>query len=358
MRTCILHAGLSKTGSTVIQGFLEERRGAFAAGGLDVPKLGYSDVVTAGLALARELREERRPEAPATASWRALDAHLARTSGDLLISRESFGQSLSRPQGAAFANAFFASRGVRLRIVAFMRDPVDFLNSAYAQNARRLRVTQPFEDWAETTLAPGDPRFSPWLMFRHVIDAPLTEVTALPFGASPAGPLPMFLDAIGFGGLDDGSFDDAPYRNASLGPKAIAAAIEVGRALAPKRLSPLEFLHYSNTFGAAVARRGWSEEPFYAPDHLFADRISAHFAEENDRFARAVWNARWSERVPRRPRRQCVADPIRMSAADKADIHDLVRETLLRGAFRAIKHRVRHLGGLLREPSITPWRVP
>lgn len=331
MRTCFLHVGTPKTGTTTIQGFLEVNREALAARGLDLPLFPEETLVGGARVLANTLRRETDPAAPVTPSWRWLDRHIATTSGDFCISRESLSSEFLHAPRVAWLGAFFARRGVRVRAVAYVRDTPERINSAYTQHTKKLKLPQTFDRWIAPIEPANNPKFSPWRVFRHVLGADDIALDIRSFDAVKGRLLPDFLEAIGQADFDPGGFDDAPFRNATPGPKAIAAALIVGQGLEERALDPELEPIYGEAFEAAVAARSWNERPFFGPTPEVAARLSALYDPENDRFAQAAWGRPWSACVPRTAKPQNVFDARRASAQDIADIKDLAREALARG---------------------------
>ncbi|MFD1704516.1 hypothetical protein ACFSCV_16030 [Methylopila henanensis] len=331
MRICHLHVGTPKTGSTTIQGFLQNRRDVIEARGLGLPTFPPRTIAMTGRQLARHLPLEQDPAAPVTRSWRWLGRHLAATDGDLLITRESLSTDFAKAERFAFVRQFFARRGVRLHIIGYVRDTPDRINATYTQHAKRLRLTRSFNRWIASASPEQNPNFSPWRVFRHMIEADDVDLTLKSFEAVKGRLVEDFLETVGRGDVDARGFDDRSYRNASPGPKAIEAALTIRRRLNERGFDPKALMDYSMAFEAALAERGWNETAFFGPDPALAAQLSARYAEENDRFALAVWGRPWSERVAATDRLRNVFDPKRASLRDLADIDDLARDAIARG---------------------------
>lgn len=337
MRTCHLHVGTPKTGSTTIQGFLQSRWKEFARRGLDVPLWPERSVVGGGRRLANAIRRERDPDAPETEPWIWLDRRLAETNGDLVISRESLSSEFLSPARVAFVSRFFARRGLRLHVVAYVRDTADRVNSAYTQHAKKLRMAQSFDDWVAPIRPEANPKFSPWRAFRHALadEGMICDIRS--FDRVKARLLPDFLEAIGHADVDPAGFDDSPYRNAAPGPKQLAAGVILARTLSGRLKDRDAADAFRSAFEEAAAARAWREAPFFGVTPDTARRLHALYDDENERFAAAAWGLPWTEGVERRLKPLNVIEP--GDARAQAEIDDLVRETLARG-----------------EAKLKPWR--
>lgn len=327
MRTAYLHIGAPKAGSTTIQGFLGDFRAALAATGLDVPDFGHGDVIRGPSALSGALPKERDPAQPASEPWRWLDAHLGATEGDVCISREALCNHLSDPAALAFAKTFFARHGRQLKLIAYVRDHVGYLNAAYAQQTKKFRVTDDFDAWVEAAMA--SPRFAYWRRFRPIFqdDGVALSVRALQ-QVGGGGLIGDFCAEIGRPGFDASAFDPAPHRNAAPGPKSVAAALLVGRAMKVRAIDPDFDQSLHRKFELAADARGWNAKPFFGPSEAMAARIEAAFAEGDEKLARRAWGLAWADGAPATRRPRAVFDMTAASPAERAEIEDVAREIL------------------------------
>lgn len=327
MRTCYLHIGAPKTGSTTIQGFLGDYRDRLRERGVDVPDFGEDDVVTGPLALSGALRHERDARRPKTSAWRWLDRHIARTSGDICISREGFSNHLGDEGPNAFAKDFFRRRGVRLKPIAYVRDHVGYLNAAYAQQAKKLRTPYNFDNWLIGAL--GGDRYAYWRRFKLLISDPELDFSIKSLHQlGDGGLLPDFLAEIGCAELDASGFDSSPYRNATPGPKAIAAGVLVGRGLKELGIDPDFDQSLHRRFRLAVEERNWSERPFFGPSEAVGERIVAEFAGGNEKLAQTAWKIGWAEAAPTTRRAQNLFNLNAAPEREVREVEELAREVL------------------------------
>lgn len=353
IRTAYLHVGAPKAGSKSIQGFLASHRAALLERRVETPDFGHGEIVTGALALTGGLKTERDTRQPRTASWKWLDARLATTETDLCVSREQFAAHIDDPRQLAFAREFFETRGLRVKLIGYVRDHVGYLNAAYTQQAKKLRLTEGFEAWAAQVVASPPRRYCYWRMFRPALMSDGLEVVIRPLNeVAEGGLIEAFCAEIDRPDLDVSSFDGAPYRNETPGSRAIAASLLVGRALAELKIDPDGQPHLARVLKEGVARRGWRERPFFGPDAETAGRLAAAYAEADERFARKAWGVSWRDRVPPTRKAPNRFDLSRASIAERAEIDDLVREVIDRATARPLMKRLFGAFGL------TSSRVP
>lgn len=339
-RRAYLHIGAPKAGSKSIQGFLGAYRDRLTTRAVEVCDFGHSDVTTGPLALTGALSQERDPATPKSAPWRWLDRRLAETTGHVCVSREQFCNHLHDAAQLSFTLEFFARRGVRPKLVAYVRDHVGYLNAAYAQQAKKLRLTEDFDAWSAQILTAPPQRYSYWRMFRRILATEGLDIVIQPLNEVSGGRLiPHFCAEIGCAGLDLSGFDPAPS-NATPGARAIAASLVVGRALAERGVDPDAHPHLARVFKEGVAARGWPDDPFFGPDPATADRLAAAYEEGDERLARRVWNGSWRERLPPTRRARNVFDAAAASPAERAAFDDLAREVVDRTARKPVWKRV------------------
>jgi hypothetical protein len=364
VRTCTMHIGTPKAGSTTIQGFLRIRAKALADLGVDVPTLGEPHSTRAGWVLASALGKERDPAAPSTEPWRRLDAHLKQSTGDLVLSCEMFCPHLVHPARAAFAAGFFRLRNIRLRIVMYVRDSPSYLNSFYTQRAKKLRMPKSFAEWAEDALGGGGDEHSYWRMVRNLLDVEGVEVIARPLDGLPAGGLiPDFAGLVGHPGLDASDDEMRPFRNATPGPRAIDVSSRVARVLEAKGVVPRENRPLIRVFRSELAAQGWRETPFFGPDAALAARITERFRADNETFAERLWGTPWTLQVPANSKPQNVFDPAQAAEAEAADMDAFVKSFLARhvtpSRWLRLARRSRPLRRWLRQraSSFNPARI-
>jgi len=150
MRKIILHIGRHKTGTTAIQRFLCSQRELLGSHGLYYPQYGIRGFGhhNLGASLTRA-NLERAGESALDLMFEQLSALREEIGGleqTLIISSEAFQQC-----DPAVVRAFFA--GFDVEVVVYLREPVSYLVSAYAQKIHASDYTGSLEDFYQSTFS-------------------------------------------------------------------------------------------------------------------------------------------------------------------------------------------------------------
>lgn len=341
MRTCTLHIGTPKAGSTTIQGFLRLNAERLLERGVLVPTIGDMTVSRSGMRLANALAHERDPLSPSSEAWRALDAQIGRSDRDLVLSSEFFCLQFTRAGRVAFVTEFFRLRNIRLKVVIYVRDSVSYLNSLYTQGAKKLSVAESFDAWAEDALEKHGARHCYWRMVRHMVEAEDVEVVARPLDNLSAGCLVRDFAGI-IGHADLGAPDEAisRFRNVTPGARAIEASVRVARALRAEGASR-PGRRVIRACRQELAAQTWPDAPFVGPDARLAARITERFRAGNEAFAERLWGAPWASEVRTSDRTRNVFDPVHASREEVADIDAFVRSFVGRSVAQSPWRRLR-----------------
>jgi hypothetical protein len=155
-RELVVHIGLPKTGSTALQNFLSRNRAVLLESSLDYLPIGEFNEGASGQIASGNgafvARSMLPPEDPAFLPWdeprigaefeKAVEASKANR---LLISSELF--ALPRIDAWGKLMALCDRHKLALRIVAAVRNPSDWLSSAYLQDIKRRQMTRDPEDY-------------------------------------------------------------------------------------------------------------------------------------------------------------------------------------------------------------------
>lgn len=332
---CYIHIGPHKTGSSSIQQFMWTNAAALARLGLYVPALTPSATMAGkchlDLAKTRELSADG--SVPESAElWPELDRVARRGDSDILISSEIFTRALRHPEAFDPILAFFARRGYRVVVIVYVRDQPGWLNSWYVQQQKRLHALRGFEEF-ELLLA-REGRVEPQRFLRPFLDDDRFELSVVSFErAIKAGLERDFFSRCGVPAAAE--LDGAGLRNPNAGAKTVFAAQEIMRR-AGDGLSKLS--GYGQVYGRFKNRcrdAGWETTPFMALDNEAAARIRDRYAASNDAFARRIFGERWRDVCPPKDHARSVFDPAQASAAERAEIEDVVAETV--GSLRALR---------------------
>ncbi|WP_114961807.1 hypothetical protein [Tritonibacter mobilis] len=146
-RTAYVHIGTHKTGTTYLQSWMRKNANTLAQLGIVYPDIGLTPKDAAHKVLALEARTA--PDTLSeTESWAQLADIVAETSGDVVISSETFSGRMTAPEHVRRLVHFFADLGLQTKFIIFLRDPPAYLNSLYVQAVKRFNAGCSFEDYA------------------------------------------------------------------------------------------------------------------------------------------------------------------------------------------------------------------
>lgn len=137
-RTAYVHIGTHKTGTTYLQSWMRKNANTLAQLGIVYPDIGLTPKGAAHKVLALEARTA--PDTLSeTESWAQLADIVAETSGDVVISSETFSDRMKAPEHVRRLVHFFADLGLQTKFIIFLRDPPAYLNSLYVQAVKMFR---------------------------------------------------------------------------------------------------------------------------------------------------------------------------------------------------------------------------
>lgn len=148
MKTCFIHAGTHKTGTTFIQARLLALRSALAKQGLHIPAIGApSTNIAAQHNLAFDLNEDPH-FCPDHGTLEDLAASLRSTQPSrILLSSEEFLSLARKPRGMARLRKTLEDQGYRITWIFYLRNYHEWLESAYTQHIKSGTTYLPFERW-------------------------------------------------------------------------------------------------------------------------------------------------------------------------------------------------------------------
>ena len=330
MKTCFLHAGPHKTGSTSLQHMIDDNPGILTRRGLFAPKLSNTLPLTKGHAmLLPELRHMAAGDMDRAPHWKRLSIILGRTRMNPFITGEVFSVHLMTPALRAAVVAFFARHGYRLHLIYVLRDHPAWINSTYVQETKKFYTAQDFPAYLAEAL--HKPRFDVAQMIGPLIDARDHDLTVLSFAdALRQGLLDAVLTAAGVARCTP---DEAPAARRD-NPNAGAKAVHVGRRVAARlRELGLDGRRAPGIYGlhkAEYLARGWFRTPFMGLDAGMAAQVRAQVRPGADDVARAIWGRPWADVFPPDDRAfvPCRFDPASASAADLADVAEVEAQLL------------------------------
>jgi hypothetical protein len=135
MRTCFLHIGTHKTGTTALQKMLSERADALRAHGFLYPQTARSEEMWGHHNIAWEIFRANafRRE---NGSVDDLIAEIMATDLDVIISSEDFGHAIHVNQLKGFVDRLQGC-GLRIKIIVYLRNQVDYIRSLYLEGVKQ-----------------------------------------------------------------------------------------------------------------------------------------------------------------------------------------------------------------------------
>ncbi|RMF38856.1 MAG: hypothetical protein D6754_06585 [Alphaproteobacteria bacterium] len=231
----------------------------------------------------------------------------------------------------------FRQRGYAIHLVLYLRDSPEFLNAAYQQNTRMMREARSFHDYvAFTALGSGGPR--PVLRLTGRLDDRLRAAGRLHFRPYDAalrekGIEQDFVDLLNTVCRDEGTATaDAPLSvrdvatprrlNEGCGPLQIEVSRRIAAALLeryPRRLL-VQASHgqsHADQVARGIRRAGIREPSYWGFGPELYHRVREALAEENERFAQAVWERSWDAIFPPRPDERLVSNDLVDAGTDE-----------------------------------------
>lgn len=295
-RTCILHIGVHKTGTTAVQKSLAVHRDGLLAAGILVPGIpGEANPVHGHHGLAIDLGASA--DDPGRPSFRAthLLAALETTGADtVVVSSETMSAVQTRPDAIRDLIEAIGRRGFAPVVVATVRPQESILNSSYLQSVKLFKVSAPFAAFA------GDIERDDFYDFNRRLERwyglPGLRFVALAYNRAVirSGIAHGVLAAGGIGRerLAAAGFAEAGVENPSPGREGVAAyrLLTVARPELHGHPQASRLFHVIHRANDAF---GWNRERFVGPDAAMVDRIRGAFADSNRRFAERFMAAPW-----------------------------------------------------------------
>ena len=217
-RTCFLHVGLPKTGTSYLQSILRQSRPALAAHGLGLVPGQRGAPFQLTLTVCEALSPDMDPPRAFSALDRFRDEVATAGWDRTLTSQELLGAA----EPAQIATLLGALGDHETHVIVTVRDLAGFLPSAWQQHVK-ARGVLPFQTYLEKFAAPGDEVPHPAYDLRGVLDRwgtcvppERTHIVTVPKrGTSELVLLERFCQVLG---VDPTTLNtEAPESNASLG---------------------------------------------------------------------------------------------------------------------------------------------
>jgi len=298
MRTCHLHIGLHKTGSTTLQTMVLANHGRLDRQGIYVPRTRTDNYTRAHHQLAWELLG-KKSRGVVPGGFDELKKELAARGmpDDILVSSEDFEWCLANKGGLRQLRKVFAEMGYRLRLIAYIRPQIASINSVYAQVTKTLSSAVDFDTFVADAIALR--RFDYASTLLPLLDMKRLDVVFRPFNRETMqkGIAQDFLSTLG---LDDAAIAgmDIPHpRNVRPGPKTVAACHELACRLSDSGIAlGLDMRRLASRSVLRMSERlKWNETGFSGIGTVEAEAMHRQFAEGNDAFAGRMWSRAWAD---------------------------------------------------------------
>jgi len=288
-RTCYIHVGPHKTGTTSIQWFLQENRAELLTDGYFVPesetKRGAHHALAEALA-GLDVGEHREPLV--ARSIAAIAETPART---IIISSEALeGLFRNRKNTTAFFNRI-QELNLQPKLILFPRNQSQWINSSYAFSVKSFRRSDSFEPAAFGFAQSPDARFSRWIKLAETHGA---ELIARPFNKETLrrGVIPEFLQSIG---ITSSQFRNrAVRRNEAVGPFTVSVAREVFRSIG-KQMTWLQAEKCKLALAQYLRENNCTDAGYCGLSTMLARRVEDELRSDNDVFAQGVWGKSWAD---------------------------------------------------------------
>jgi hypothetical protein len=298
-KTCYLHIGTHKTGSTSIQKFLIDSHEALRLRGVILPSISKSPIDQDHKILANALTRFRIHKGDVE-PLHQLSALLQSSASDVIISAETLSQKLGAGGEFAALKDYFKSHGYRLHVILYLRDQLDFMNSLYVQGVKRFKYFGSFESYLKEVVADSHSHFDYLHQYGFLMDDP--EITFSPRSFAVAvrdGLILDFLSTIpplaGMSAVDDPA--TSTIQNPNAGTKSVFVARMVASG-ADESYSIADLSKLSPLLKKIYMDRKWYEDPFIGLDQDSARLIEQKFLSSNDKFSRKYWACDWRDLNP------------------------------------------------------------
>ena len=294
-RTCIIHAGGHKTGTSAVQKFLGENQKRLRRRGYLVPAAGriYGEHHRLIYCLAGV------PISPRHASYgEQLAEELRRYDHDhIIISSERF-ETLFRSEDV-FRRVVksLSSHGYRIRVIYYARNAPQLLNSRYNQITKTFGLNCPFSEFVDRNIERrAQYGFGPHHLLNLLGDETI-EWIVRPYNADvrALGTERDFLNCAGLG--DFLGTKPAIRANEAVGPVAIEAARRSLQELVSSgmELTKLRRGLCGRALSAVLQETAIREPAYCGLTSEVARKIETALQPKNDEFAQRCWGTTWAE---------------------------------------------------------------
>ena len=297
-RLFVIHAGTHKTATSYIQSRMLANRELLATAGVHLfypasPSRKHKP-------LAEDLDSQE------WLIWERYLAAIPQGVTQVLISAEQFTQPLAKAHIHQRLRRLLSQHGFRLRIVVFLRDQPDYINARFVHSTRRFYHHLNFEDYVEKQLRERSLVYDYSTLFASLLSQASIETCFLPFRSGLGDPFERLMQSQGWIAAQPWRPADPSKSNIQPGCRGVWLAQEVARQQqASNRLDASRMVNASAVIRRIAEREGWTTDRYYGFDADLLERVAAHYADSNQRFAQRVWQQSWREVFPNQPLKTC-----------------------------------------------------
>ena len=291
-RICYIHIGPHKTGTTAIQSFLQGNRAELLRHGYFVPESG--NVNGGHHPLARQLCGAEVPPQHRHAAAKFVEALAGVRCEGIVISSEVLEALLRKKK---YAHTFFNRiRDLNLepKLVVFPRNQPQLMNSRYVEVVKGFQRSEPFEIFVSGEVHQAVFGYSYFIALATEFQA---QLIARPFTGRiiAKSVVADFLQAIG---LDSCRFPNIETRrNQAAGPFTVSVARDVSRSIADsgRGLTEVQARRCKRKLTSYLQEKGLADTGYCGLNNALARQIEEVWLQDNDLFARQVWQKSWQE---------------------------------------------------------------
>lgn len=292
-RICFLHAGGHKTGTTALQFYLHQNRGALLEAGCLVPKGGMGSR-GAHHKLVRSIAGFPVPDDRHDSIQELREEIFQTEARHLIVSSEFVERLLMFRDKALTLIELLEKLGFRVHLIYYVRSQPQLLNSQYVQVSKSYALNLSFEKFIHRNIWRKPRSF---LRILNLLNSLKIERTIRPYTDSvrKEGIVLDFLKCIELGGL---ATDQRVVRtNESVGPVAVQAARLSADAIpgGVRTLGQLQAAKCTQALRVALKKRRLVEHAYCGLTNDMAEQIRRSYEADNEVFARQVWGHSWHE---------------------------------------------------------------
>lgn len=291
MKTCFLHAGAHKTGTSALQRFLLASRDSLREEGYLVPSAGmrhgsHQQLVRRAVGMPYAIRDEHCLE-ELSAELKSSDCN------NVILSAEIVETVLSHEQKFRSFLALLADNQLDVCMIFYVRNRPQQLNSQYVQRTKSYLIDLSFDQFIGNRI-----RGTESYLTKKVESVACTGVRTIfrPYNQTTrrTGIARDFLDTIGLAAFH---VEEPVVVNQSIGPVAVEAARRSMREISGGlgSLSPGDWTMYRQAFSSVLKKAELVERSYCGLTTRVAREIERASAADCEAFARQAWGCSWAD---------------------------------------------------------------